>query len=171
MNDRDAKADKGTDMHALLEEYVKNCIDNNQGKPLVVTHELKQIQMFIDWSIINVNKFMFSERNVYSSRLWTGGIFDLMFEDKGGRICIGDFKSSKEAYLSQFIQIAGYDIQQWENGIFNDDGYKLSEGYKIEAYYVFPFGSEKFEVGVRLNTEILKDGFENCVNLYKLTNE
>lgn len=33
-----------------------------------------------------------------------------------------DFKSSKEAYLSQFFQIEGYDIAISENGIFDADG-------------------------------------------------
>ena len=168
--DKNDKADKGTDMHEVMEDYVVKCLAINNGEPLAEITDNKKLENFVTWALLNVKKFMFSEKNVYSSKLWTGGIFDVMFEDKNGKICIGDFKSSKECYDSQFIQVAGYDIQQSENGILNEGGYKLGEPQKIEAYYVFLFGSDKFEVGVRYNVEELKKGFESCCVLYKLTN-
>jgi len=176
--DKNAKALKGTDMHEVMEEYVTACIDRNEGKPLATFAALidsevnaKKLQNFIDWSILNVEKFMYSEKHVYSNTLWTGGIFDVIFRHKNGKICVGDFKSSKEAYDSQFIQCAGYDEQQSENGIFNEGGYQLSGPLKIEEYYVFPFGSDKFLVDVRHNTEELREGFRSCVVLHKLTNK
>lgn len=175
--DKNDKAERGTDMHAIMEEYVKRCINENHGIPFPVFDSLEnekddiKLQNFVNWATSNVIAFLFSEKNVYSDRMWTGGIFDVMFERKDGKICIGDFKSSKEAYLSQFIQIAGYDIQQKENGIFTPEGYKLSDGLNVEAYYIFPFGSDKFNVEVKYGLDELRNGFENCVNLYKLTNE
>lgn len=175
--DKNAKAVKGTDMHQVMEDYVVKCLLENGGKPLatfiVLENEAdqKKLQHFIDWSIQEIDEFLYSEKNVYSDRMWTGGIFDVMFRRKDGKICIGDFKSSKEAYLSQFIQISGYDIQQKENGIFTPEGYKLSDGLNVEAYYVFPFGSDKFDVAVKYGLDELRAGFESCVSLYKLTNE
>ena len=169
--DKNDKAVKGTDMHEVMENYVLRCLDRNNGEPLAENTVDKKLENFINWSLLNVKKFMFSEKNVYSNRLWTGGILDLMFEDKNGKICIGDFKSSREVFDSQFIQIAGYDLQQSENGIFNADGYQLGKPQKVEAYYVFPFGSDNFEVGVRYNTNEHKIAFESCCVLYKFTNK
>ncbi len=171
-SDKNKKAIKGTDMHAVMESYVINCIDNNEGKPLPSFDDSdKKLKCFVDWSVSNVEKFLWSEKNVYSNTMWTGGIFDVMFKHKDGKVCIGDFKSSKEAYDSQFIQISGYDLQQAENGIYNEAGYKLGEPQKVEAYYVFPFGSEKFMVDVRYNCGELREAFRSCVVLYKITNK
>jgi hypothetical protein len=50
-----------------------------------------------------------------------------------------DFKSSKEAYVSQFIQIGGYDIAASENGIFDAQGnFLLKLERPIDGYIVFP---------------------------------
>lgn len=168
--DKNEKADKGTDMHEVMENYVVMCLELNNGYPIAYATDNKKLEKFVNWALLNVEKFVFSEKHVYSSKLWTGGIFDLMFLDKNKKMCLGDFKSSKECYDSQFIQIAGYDLQQSENGVFNSDGYKIGEPQKIEAYYVFPFGDEDLKVGVRYNVEELKKGFDSCCTLYKLTN-
>lgn len=163
-------ADAGTDLHAELEKYVLFCIMNNNGVPAIS----ESVTQFSDWAIDNVEKFILSEKNVYSTKMWTGGKFDVIFLMKNGKTILGDFKSSKEAYLSHFIQIAGYDLQQEENGIFNDKGYKLSGTIKIDGYCVFPFGSDRpFDdaVDMRFNTEELREGFKSCVTLYKLQNQ
>jgi len=166
--DKNNKADTGTDMHEMLEKYVKKCILENNGVPMLEITDDKKLGKFINWSIDNVEKFMFSEKNVYSTELWVGGQFDVIMKLKDGKICLGDFKSSPVAYQNQFIQIAGYDLQQSENGIFTSNGYKLSEPLKIDCYYVFPFGSDEFKVEPRFNLDELKNGFRACVTLYKL---
>jgi len=160
----DSSATAGTDMHAELERYV---LSKMTGQPSMPFPEL--IQPFIEWADKNVKRFMISEGNVFSERMWTGGITDVMFEHVDGRICIGDFKSSKEAYISQFIQAAGYDLQQEENGVFSSVGTKLQDPVKVNAYYIFTFG-DGFNVTLREDTEALKKGFEACVLLYKLNN-
>lgn len=88
---------------------------------------------------MNVKKFIISEAHVFSEKMWTGGIFDVLFLGKDQKIYIGDFKSSKEAYLSQFLQIGGYHIQLEENGAFTEKGERLLEPVTAMGYYVFPF--------------------------------
>ena len=168
--DKNTKAKKGTDMHALMEDYVNECINTNNGIPLATMVENLKLGSFVSWSINNVSQFKFSEKYVYSKNLWSGGIFDIIFIMKDGKTIIGDFKSSPIAYDSQFIQVAGYDEQQSENGIFDKDGNKLSEPLKIDAYIVFPFGAEVLKPEIRYNTLELRSGFKCATELYKLTN-
>lgn len=162
----DKSADAGTDLHAELERYVKNTMENRMA-----TYDEK-IQPFIDWALANVKKFIYSEMYCYSNTLWVGGISDCAVELNDGKVGIIDFKSSKESYESQFIQIAGYDLQISENGGFNEQGYPIFKLEKpIDFYAVVPFGSEKFTVDMRYNVGELKEGFKSAVVLWKLTNK
>jgi len=173
----DISAEAGTDMHSLLEDYVKKMISDQDGVPRLMNDDnegeenWKKVQLFARWAVENVEKFLYSEVHVYSEKMWTGGITDLVFVMKDGKTLIGDFKSSKEAYLSQFIQIAGYDLQQEENGILTNDGEKLSNPLKVDGYVVFPFGGKEFVPAFRYNTEELKEGFKSACVLYKLSNQ
>lgn len=172
---KELSAEAGTDMHSLLEAYVKKCIETNKGVPIFENNldDNEQVDSFMKWATENVSRFILSEANVYSETMWTGGIFDLLFENKEGKLMLGDFKSSKEAYLSQFIQIAGYDLQLGENGVFDKDGKPviLNHKAKIDGYVVFPFGATKFEPAFRYNTEELREGFKSALVLYKLINQ
>jgi hypothetical protein len=133
-------ADKGTGMHAELEAYVKDCIAHG-GVPLEQSGAGSlPVRIFAAWACENVKRFLVSEGHCYSERLWTGGITDLLFEDKEGRLGIMDFKSSREAYLSQFMQIAGYDIAISENGLFDENGKLIYKPDRSIGFYaVFPF--------------------------------
>jgi hypothetical protein len=98
---------------------------------------------------------------------------------KDGRIAIIDFKSSKEAYASQFWQIAGYDLQISENGGYTPDGEKVfhyrSSHYipgKLSAecadvYYIIPFGAEKPEPVPFADVEGAREAFKSALVLYK----
>jgi hypothetical protein len=165
-------ADKGTDMHAELEAYVKFCLGGqNPGQPLDVRDEKHEaVKIFAKWALENVKRFIASEVYCYSERLWTGGITDCIFEDKQGRTAIMDFKSSKEAYFSQFLQIAGYDIAISENGIFDATGNPIQKVDEIQYYAVFPFGMENPEPQFHFDTAGAKQGFEAATVLYKLIN-
>lgn len=165
---RDASAEVGTLRHGVLETYIKDCMTNNGGAPIPVLDS--EVQVFVDWALNNVKKFLFVERHVFSEEMWTGGILDLIFEDKDGAICLADHKSSKKAYLSQWIQIAGYDLQQRENGLYTPEGRQVSEPLDITRYYVFPFRSVPFAPEVRVNLDELREGFKSALRLYKLEN-
>ena len=167
----DKSADSGTDMHEELEKYVKGCIERG-GEPEKTDSEVPAVRIFSEWAIKNVEMFVASEGNCYSERLWVGGITDCYAILKGKKLAIIDFKSSKEAYVSQFIQVAGYDIQISENGLFDSDGNCIHEDDpKADCYIIFPFGAEKVEPAIRYDTEDLRKGFESAVVLYKLMNQ
>lgn len=166
----ESAADKGTDMHAALEGYVKACLSSD-GTPYEIGGIHPSVAQFSAWAVENVKRFLVSEGHCYSERLWTGGITDCIAELKDGRLVIIDFKSSREAYLSQFFQAAGYDIEASENGIVDSNGNLLLKlDRPIDGYAIFPFGAEKVEPEFRFDTARLRKGFEACVELYKVIN-
>lgn len=172
----DTSAEAGVDMHAELESYVKTCIDGNHGKPVRDRSEHAAVDLFSQWAVENVSRFIASEAYCYSKRLWTGGIVDLVYENTVGNLALLDFKSAKEAYDSHFLQNAGYDIAISENGIFTKDGELVSspsEYHSFTHYSVLPFGMPEptvihndAENGKTVNA--YKAGFEACVTLHKL---
>jgi hypothetical protein len=85
-----------------------------------------------------------------------------------GEVGIIDFKSSREAYFTQFVQCAGYDIEISENGWLTKDGEEIGKlPSPIQFYGVFPFGEENPKLWVRKNVEELKEAFRAAVVLYK----
>lgn len=163
---RDGSAKKGTARHGVLEDYIRACISRNEGKPLKAEHA--GIQMFIDWSLREVEKFYFTEGHCYSERLWIGGISDLGILLKSGKRCVGDHKSSKSAFFDQFIQSALYDIQLAENGILDRNGKKIGEWQLADGYVVFPFRSEPFTPEFRWNAAEYRFVAEAVVGTYSL---
>ena len=165
----DDSAQKGTDLHAELERFVKYKMNPADATVFEVKDE--RIKLFIDWTNANVKRFLLSEAHMYSERLWLGGITDCVAELNDGTVGIIDFKSSKESYLSQFVQGGGYSIQLKENGAFDKDGnliYKLDKN--IDWIAIVPFGRKKFSVDFnKVSVAELEKGFEDCLSLYKLT--
>lgn len=174
-------AEVGIDMHAELERYVKWCIAFNEGRPVcAMTWEetaetqgwhsnLPPVARFADWAEEHILKFVASEAHCYSERLWTGGIVDLIYEDKYGDLNLLDFKSAKEAYDEHFMQNAGYHIALAENGIFDADGnfiHAIEDN--VVAYWSLPFGMEDAVPQPRVDIAILQQGFESALFLYKL---
>ena len=168
---KDIAAEGGTDLHSLLESYVMDCLENNDGIPLAHNpNEDKRISDFIDWSLENVEHFIASEVNTYSIKKWIGGIVDCVAKMKDGKTAIIDFKSSKEAYESQFVQVAGYDIQLREKGGYTPEGEKILKLIKADEYIIIPFGAKKFEPVYRYNTKQLRACFTSALRIYKLNN-
>lgn len=173
-------AEAGTDMHAVMECYVKDCIDKNEGKPIkdykssyVSISDLnkEKLQILVDWSLIKVKRFIASEINCYSKVLWLGGITDCVFEDIDGKYAILDFKSSKEVYISQFWQCCGYAIQLEENGGFTPEGVKvLTLDKPIDYVCVLPFGMKKPEVQYNYDMAGGKEAVSAMITLYKKLN-
>lgn len=168
----DSSAQAGTDMHALMEDYIKYCIEHNNGKPDAgyLTNDSK-VKILVKWSVQKVKRFLWSEAHCYSTKLWLGGISDCGFEDKDGKYGVLDFKSSKEVYLSQFWQCVGYAMQLEENGGFTRDGAKLFTLEKpIDYVAVLPFGMEKPEVQYNYDMAGGKEAVQAMLTLYKKLN-
>lgn len=160
-------AGKGKDLHSTLEEYVKLCIANDEGVPQ--DSAVEEIVQFAKWAIKNVDKFLWSELHTFSAKLWLGGITDCGALLKDGRTVIIDFKSSKDAYISQAIQIAGYSVQIKENGAFTRAGEQVIKPMNIDTFMVIPFGATEFKVEEFKDTPALERGFVSALDLYRLT--
>ncbi len=165
---KEKAAEAGTDRHALCEQYIKSLLSKKPETP----HD--DIIALKTWTDENVKRFLFSEAHCFSEKLWVGGICDAACELKDGTYAIIDFKSSREAYDSQFIQAAGYALQIEENGIFDADGNVLNKGQKlskpISILIIFPFGAKKVEPVIKTNVLNFKNGFIAATQLYRLLN-
>lgn len=162
------KAETGTDMHAELERYVKHCIKGGGEPTSTFGYPPLQVEIFSEWALKNVKRFIASEGYSYSERLWVGCIFDVLYEDMQDRLVILDFKSSKEDYDTQFWQCAGNDIQISENGVLDKNGNLMYMPDRPISYYgVLPFGMEKPEPQFYYDTEGSKEAFVAAVVLHK----
>lgn len=164
------KAKEGTDLHAELEKYVKNHMVC-RGNAVDTTLYDPKIQPFITWTEENVDEFLWSEAHCYSEEMWTGGISDVGARLKDGKTVIIDFKSSKEAYMSQFWQCVGYAMQIEENGWYDRDGIQLGKlEQPIDYVCVVPFGAPKVEPQFFYDIQGGKEAFLAEVYLYKKLN-
>jgi hypothetical protein len=165
-----SRAKAGTDLHAEAEKFVRyhmQQVATERVSPLVWPEEIRP---FVDWAHTNVKRFLWSESHCYSELHWLGGISDAGYEKKDGTIGIMDFKSSKEAYLEQFAQCAGYAIQVEENGVFDANGNQLhTKPVKpFDEVAIFPFGAEKPEPRFHVDMEGLKKMFLAELYIYNM---
>ena len=157
-------AKAGVDLHSELEHFVKAKM---KLVPERADYE-ERIQKFILWSDENVNRWLWSEGYCYSEILWVGGISDAGAEMKNGKLAIFDFKSSKDAYFTQFVQDAGYAVQIEENGVLDKQGNVLwKTGKPFEELYIVPFGAEDIIPRPHYDVQGRKRSFMNAVELYK----
>ena len=162
-------AEAGTDLHSLLEIFVKNTmLCSASGMKDTTEYDVK-IKPFIEWTTKNVKRFLGSETYCFSESLFVGGITDAVAELNNGEIAIIDFKSAKDAYASHFFQIAGYDLQISENGGLDKNGnvmFKLDK--PITQHIVVPFGAkEPYPVVSRL-VDDNKEAFKSALSLYRI---
>jgi len=151
-------AEAGTDLHAILEHFVK-------------TGEIKddKILPFTNWAKKNVKRWLWGEAHCFSEKLWTGGISDVGAELITGEYVIIDFKSAKEVYYSQFVQCALYAVQIEENGLFDKDGNLIKKLDKeIDGVCIVPFGAKVVEPKFNWDMEELRTTVNLAVNLYKI---
>jgi hypothetical protein len=163
---RDKSATAGTDRHEMCARYIRI-----KMRPEKTDFDYIPIQSFIDWAEKNVTKWLWSEMHVYSRKHWVGGISDAGGIDKQGKLFIIDFKSAKEAYMSNFAQIGGYDLQLSENdGGFTAEGSRILtlDGKRPDYYIVFPFGAEKPQPVFYHNPADMQKFFINCLEIYRM---
>jgi hypothetical protein len=146
----------GTDVHALCEEYVKDCIKDG-GMAKNIEHDDPMVQKFISWAIENKVKFLDSERKMYSRELWCAGTCDFIAEINGKRM-MGDIKTSSGIYGREyFLQCAGYILMAEEHG------------EKYDGSIIVRLGKDgSFEVKEGWDLETDKQGFLAALQLFKV---
>ena len=117
---------KGTDTHALVEEYIKECIENGGNAELRIKEAIDGIDpvlnKFIGWAVGNGVKFLASEKKVYSESWFVAGTFDFSFEKDGKRF-VGDLKTMGKIWdRVPHFQAAAYRKMSVEMGEPDYDG-------------------------------------------------
>lgn len=102
-------ASKGTDLHGILEEYIKAKIVK-KPIPLVVSEQFeKPAEVFLKWEKDNEVEWLLSEFQVGSLMWQYCGIGDYLARI-GGRMTLGDFKTStmfKTTFIPQLVGLKG----------------------------------------------------------------
>lgn len=163
------KGDWGTQTHAAIESAVRIAIKTNHGYLENTPYKNEAVERFATWG--RGKKFIHSEVNVYSEKLWLGGIIDLIYQENDGYY-MADVKTSKAVYPSQFIQEGLYDAQQRENGFFDAQGRKVGEPMEILGYTVVNIPVKgKIKYPTYRGTQQLREFAPNLVQLYKTIKE
>ena len=157
---KEAAGEKGTDMHSLVEKYINQSIEKNEGRPHTEgLDELLPVRKFIEWAVDNVDHFLFAERQMYDAELFIAGTADFAYIGKDGKKYMADFKTSSGIYgIDYWLQVVAYRM--------------LAEGEGDEPYdgaTVVRMGKDgSFEVQ-QLNEYVLyKEAFLACLKLYRL---
>ncbi len=163
-----SRAKPGKDLHSECEKFVKEF--TSYGIAIFGAEAVyePQIRPFIQWTEKNVKRFLWSEGHCYSEKMMVGGISDCGAELNNGKFAIIDFKSTREGYVSQFIQLAGYDLQISENGIVDANGNPIYSLEKpVQEYYIWAFGGEKAEPYPYYDMKGAREAFRSALQLYK----
>lgn len=100
-------ASSGTDLHKLLEDYIKLKIEGIDAPPFLVPSEFEtQVEKFLIWEKENKVKWIASEVQVGSLMWIYCGIFDFLAEING-KIILGDFKTSSKFKDYWRMQLVG----------------------------------------------------------------
>jgi hypothetical protein len=175
---KEDEAEKGTDVHALVEEWVGLCIEYNAGEPKLVFQLAERmyilpsaIDAFARWATKEKIRFIASEQRLYSKQLWVAGTCDLIFE-KDGKRYIGDIKTYKKIWdRVPLIQCAGYALM-WEEMQIAEQTKDLQNGdiivaKQIDGYCVIRIKDNEFEAVWSGDPEGDKQAFLAAVTLYK----
>ena len=153
---RDTRAEEGTDVHALAEEYIKTCIEHGGDAHSAGGGDSPAIQAFAGWAQENDIKFLASELKLYSKSMFLAGTADFLFE-KDGKRYVGDIKNKKAIWSREpFFQCAGYSIMAEEMGEKPFDGYCVVRLWEkdIEVLWSFDVKGDR-------------EAFKSCVTLYR----
>lgn len=156
-------AEKGTDLHAIVEEYIQTCIAENEGRPLSVVSAESPIHKFVAWAQENKIRFLASEQRLYSKVHWVAGTCDIVFE-KEGKTYVGDVKTYKKIWdRTPFFQCAAYGMMWEEMKHFVPGGDPV-----VAGYCVLRLGKDgTFEDKWSFDVEGDRAAFLNALGLYK----
>jgi hypothetical protein len=141
------RAKKGTDAHAVVEEWIKKCIETNKGKPL--PSEDPVIKKFRELTDKYEPTFVASEKHGYNEDLWIGGITDVIAETNIG-LGIWDCKNRPAIYEKDFLQCGGY-----------------AHLFPMDFTHVLGVPLEGNEAREFRNVPRLKEAFKSQLDVYK----
>jgi hypothetical protein len=118
MKKKEAAGEHGTDTHSLTEQYIREIIDKNGGRPssILQTNQYESIEKFIRWAIENVDRFLYTERPVHSRTLFLAGTIDFGAVMKDGKRRVGDLKTGSGIYYEAILQTEFYQMLAEEEG-------------------------------------------------------
>ena len=152
---KEKAGEHGTDVHALVENYINVCINTNEGKPIAGGDV--SIAKFIDWAIENVDHFLYSERPVHSKSLYLAGTIDAGAVMKDGTRRVIDLKTGSGIYYEAILQCELYQMLAEEEG---DEKYGGSVIVNLKK-------DGKFEVQVRGRSKIDEEAARGALALYR----
>lgn len=160
-NRKEDTADLGSRVHSWIENFINAKIANTQ--PPALTDNDSDIadicRKFTEWAYENVDKFLESEKKMYSRNLWLAGTVDFTFIAKDGRKYVGDIKTANAIYdRTYFAQTAAYRIMLEEMGEKDFAG----------SWIVRCGKDGSFEALASYDFETDKTIFESAYNLYRL---
>ena len=151
---RDKAADSGTDVHASVENYVRECILKHSGHPLATYDE--SLNQFVSWANDEGIRFIESEKKLYSRDLALAGTVDLVFE-KDGKRYVGDIKTYKKLWdRTPMLQCAAYSIMHEE-----------IDGKPFDGYCVIRMKDNDFEVRWSYDVDGDREAFLAALKLYR----
>jgi hypothetical protein len=155
---KEKAGDIGTAVHGFIEEYAKTGIEPTVEDP----QAKKMVDKFVEWAKEEGIKVLSSEVRLYSETHWYAGTADLVFE-KDGKIYVGDVKTAKDIYNTNYIQMAGYHICLEEMGLYKDiHGYcviNIPKEFKKD-------GSAKIKVKYLYNIHATRKAFLAALELF-----
>lgn len=151
----------GTRTHDEISKVIIDGMQNNDGhvRPEEATSENVSVKNFVSWASKNMVRFLETEKNIYSERLWIGGIVDFVCEIDG-KVWIGDIKTSGSGiYPENFWQMAGYHLMLTDMGFYP----------QVAGYLVLNLkeNGEMLEKRSVSNEDNIK-GFLACLDIYRL---
>lgn len=100
---------KGTDTHALVEEYILRCIGEAWERPRTTSQD-DLIYPFTLWAAENVDRFIAAEQRLYSETHGFAGTCDFI-AIMDGKLTIGDLKTFPKMWSADaFIQMGAYSL-------------------------------------------------------------
>lgn len=155
---KEVAGEKGTDMHSLVEGYVRLMIADQGGKPFLMNNPQTAIEPFIKWAVENVKEFLFSERQMFNKDLFIAGTADFSYIGKDEKKYMADFKTSSGIYgIDYWLQVAAYRMLAEAEG---DQPY--------EGATIVRMGKDgSFDVQHLYEYETYKEAFLSCLTLYR----
>ena len=161
---KEAAGQKGTDLHALAENFIGRCMELNGGYSKDMGLEVdKPIADFIAWAQEKKVKFIASEKKMFNAEYAIAGTCDFVAEIDG-KLVIGDVKTFPKMHSADpFIQMGGYSLMYPEK----IDGTVVVKICDPTDPRLAKYKTDPFAVYERFAVEEDKDMFLTRLKMYR----